>query len=226
MEAYHITVHGPNLGRTNSIYIDIEVADRDECISVKSPSNNILIEDIICNQSGGMSIGSLTADITDLSLPTSQISPPQQQSPMSRCKIFTHTNAYDTTYAFDVDQYWYNRLTPNTGATVNGNTVVNQCNNVYGSRYCVGNSTGLPLATFTTSVTSTAAPTGFTAPAKPAWVVAGYWTNIPIPFYAPAALWKPVSIGVVGSVTAVKATSMSVPASTVNTSSSKFAAST
>lgn len=76
MEAYHITVHGPNLGGTDGIDVictdncymhDIEVTNRDECISVKSPSNNLLIEDIICNQSGGMSIGSLTADITDLS---------------------------------------------------------------------------------------------------------------------------------------------------------------
>lgn len=71
MEAYQITVRGPDMGGTDGIdvictdncYIhDIEVTNRDECISVKSPSNNILIEDIYCNQSGGMSIGSLTAD--------------------------------------------------------------------------------------------------------------------------------------------------------------------
>lgn len=71
MEAYHITVRGPSLGGTDGIDVictdncymhDIEVTNRDECISVKSPSNNILIEDIYCNQSGGMSIGSLTAN--------------------------------------------------------------------------------------------------------------------------------------------------------------------
>lgn len=71
MEAYHITVRGPNLGGTDGIDVictdncylhDIEVTNRDECISVKSPSQNVLIEDIFCNQSGGMSIGSLTAD--------------------------------------------------------------------------------------------------------------------------------------------------------------------
>ena len=71
LEAYQITIRGPNVGGTDGIDIvctdncylhDIEVTNRDECISVKSPSNNILIEDIFCNQSGGMSIGSLTAD--------------------------------------------------------------------------------------------------------------------------------------------------------------------
>jgi rhamnogalacturonan hydrolase len=73
MEAYHITVRGPDLGGTDGIDVtctdncylhDIEVTNRDECISVKSPSQNVLIEDIFCNQSGGMSIGSLTADGT------------------------------------------------------------------------------------------------------------------------------------------------------------------
>lgn len=71
LEAYQITVRGPDLGGTDGIDLtcsdncylhDIEVTNRDECISVKSPSENVLIEDIYCNQSGGMSIGSLTAD--------------------------------------------------------------------------------------------------------------------------------------------------------------------
>jgi rhamnogalacturonan hydrolase len=71
LEAYHITIRGPDLGGTDGVDLictdncylhDIEVTNRDECISVKSPSQNVLIEDIYCNQSGGMSIGSLTAD--------------------------------------------------------------------------------------------------------------------------------------------------------------------
>lgn len=71
MEAYHITIRGADKGATDGIDLgctdncylhDIEVTNRDECISVKTPSQNVLIEDIYCNQSGGMSIGSLTAD--------------------------------------------------------------------------------------------------------------------------------------------------------------------
>jgi rhamnogalacturonan hydrolase len=66
MEAYQITIRGPNIGGTDGIDLccddncylhDIEVTNRDECISVKSPSQNVLIENIYCNQSGGMSIG-------------------------------------------------------------------------------------------------------------------------------------------------------------------------
>lgn len=38
---------------------DVEVTNRDECVTVKSPASNILIERIWCNQSGGSAIGSL-----------------------------------------------------------------------------------------------------------------------------------------------------------------------
>lgn len=74
MEAYHITVRGPSIGGTDGIDVictdncylhDIEVTNRDECVCVKSPSNNVLIEDIVCNQSGGMSIGSLDGKSVD-----------------------------------------------------------------------------------------------------------------------------------------------------------------
>lgn len=71
LDAYHITIRGPDIGGTDGIdltcndncYIhDCEVTNRDECVSVKSPSANVLIEDMYCNHSGGMSIGSLSAD--------------------------------------------------------------------------------------------------------------------------------------------------------------------
>ncbi|TVY51695.1 Rhamnogalacturonase A, partial [Lachnellula cervina] len=71
LEAYQLTIRGPSIGGTDGIDLicddncylhHIEVTNRDECISVKTPSNNVLIEEVYCNQSGGMSIGSLTAD--------------------------------------------------------------------------------------------------------------------------------------------------------------------
>lgn len=46
---------------TNYWIHDVEVTNRDECVTVKSPSNNILVERIWCNQSGGSAIGSLGA---------------------------------------------------------------------------------------------------------------------------------------------------------------------
>ena len=73
LEAYYLTIRGPDIGGTDGIDLictsnchihDFEVTNRDECVSVKSPSANVLIENALCNHSGGMSIGSLTADIT------------------------------------------------------------------------------------------------------------------------------------------------------------------
>jgi rhamnogalacturonan hydrolase len=114
MEAYHITIRGPSLGGTDGIDVactdncylhDIEVTNRDECISVKSPSQNVLIEDVYCNQSGGMSIGSLTADgmhhfLKDeylWNLVNRRIQVSQQtrqlQSQTSPCAIFISINA-------------------------------------------------------------------------------------------------------------------------------------
>jgi hypothetical protein len=37
-----------------------QVTNRDECVSIKSPSNHALVENLVCNQAGsGISIGSL-----------------------------------------------------------------------------------------------------------------------------------------------------------------------
>lgn len=39
--------------------IQVMVTNKDECVTVKSPSKNILVENIYCNSSGGCAIGSL-----------------------------------------------------------------------------------------------------------------------------------------------------------------------
>ncbi|OOF99206.1 glycoside hydrolase family 28 protein [Aspergillus carbonarius ITEM 5010] len=70
-EVYNIIMRGPTvLGGTDAIDVwgqnmwihDIEATNGDECVTVKNPSSNMLIEDIFCNFSGGMSIGSLSTD--------------------------------------------------------------------------------------------------------------------------------------------------------------------
>jgi hypothetical protein len=43
---------------------DVEVTNRDECVTVKNPASNFLIERIWCNQSGGSAIGSLGSNTT------------------------------------------------------------------------------------------------------------------------------------------------------------------
>lgn len=46
-----------------------QVTNRDECVSVKSPSHHALVENLVCNQAGsGISIGSLnvSAEISNI----------------------------------------------------------------------------------------------------------------------------------------------------------------
>ncbi|EGP82832.1 unnamed protein product [Zymoseptoria tritici ST99CH_1A5] len=68
IEVYHLTIRGANLGSFDGIDVvgqncwihDCEVTNRDECVSLKSPSRDILVENLVCNQAGSsISIGSL-----------------------------------------------------------------------------------------------------------------------------------------------------------------------
>ncbi|RAL14232.1 rhamnogalacturonase A precursor [Aspergillus homomorphus CBS 101889] len=76
-EIYNIIMRGPTiLGGTDAIDVwgenmwihDVEATNGDECVTVKNPSSNFLIESIYCNLSGGMAIGSLSTgtDIHDI----------------------------------------------------------------------------------------------------------------------------------------------------------------
>ncbi|KAL9625816.1 MAG: hypothetical protein Q9160_000136 [Pyrenula sp. 1 TL-2023] len=290
LDMFYITVRGPDIGGTDGIDLicddnchlhDFEVTNRDECVSVKSPSSNVLIENAYCNHSGGMSIGSLTADgVTDPSTAAAVSNITMQNiyvyknTQMLMIKtfpggsgavgyvkdsLFQNFWAYDTTYALDIDQYWESHTTPNTGAvalsgltfknwqgtmdngasrgaivirgsdivpvqditledfnmwTVNGNKVVNVCKNVYGTGYCAASGSG--SATFTTSVTSTTPPAGFTSPTSPTWAVEGYGTTDPIPVYTPAVMWPAASSNV--------ATSSAAPTRAASNSNSSSAA--
>ncbi|KAI0745323.1 rhamnogalacturonase [Earliella scabrosa] len=67
-EVYNMAIRGGNIGGSDGVDVwgtnhwihDIEVTNRDECVTVKSPANHILVERIWCNQSGGSAIGSLS----------------------------------------------------------------------------------------------------------------------------------------------------------------------
>jgi len=73
-ELYNMAIRGGNAGGLDGVDIwstniwahDIMVTNKDECVTVKSPSKNILVENIYCNWSGGSAMGSLAAD-TDIS---------------------------------------------------------------------------------------------------------------------------------------------------------------
>ncbi|KAI1795494.1 rhamnogalacturonase [Ganoderma leucocontextum] len=65
---YNMAIRGANIGGSDGVDVwgnnywihDVEVTNRDECVTVKSPAGHILIERIWCNQSGGSAIGSLS----------------------------------------------------------------------------------------------------------------------------------------------------------------------
>ena len=147
LDLYHITIRGPNIGGTDGIDLEcndncwlhqFEVTNRDECVSVKTPSQNVLIEDAYCNHSGGMSIGSLTADSVTTTAEAAAVSNitmtniySYQSTQMLLIKTFpggtgavgyvkdsTFSNfwSYDCTYGLDIDQYWEFHTTPDTGA--------------------------------------------------------------------------------------------------------------
>ncbi|KIP07995.1 glycoside hydrolase family 28 protein [Phlebiopsis gigantea 11061_1 CR5-6] len=68
-EIYNLAIRGADIGGSDGIDIsgnniwvhDVMVTNRDECVTVKNPSQNYKIERIWCNQSGGSAIGSLGA---------------------------------------------------------------------------------------------------------------------------------------------------------------------
>ncbi|KAI0259155.1 rhamnogalacturonan-hydrolase [Gloeopeniophorella convolvens] len=62
-EVYNLAIRGGSDGidvsGTNHWIHDVEVTNRDECVTIKSPAHNIMVERIWCNQSGGSAFGSL-----------------------------------------------------------------------------------------------------------------------------------------------------------------------
>ncbi|KAI1493195.1 rhamnogalacturonase a precursor [Biscogniauxia mediterranea] len=70
-EIYNMVIRGGNRGGLDGIDLwgtniwvhDVEVTNKDECVTVKDPSSNILVEQIHCNWSGGCAMGSLASGI-------------------------------------------------------------------------------------------------------------------------------------------------------------------
>ncbi|RAO64703.1 uncharacterized protein BHQ10_000715 [Talaromyces amestolkiae] len=141
VEAYHITVRGANLGSydgidaigTNYWIHDNEVTNRDECVSVKSPSHHALVENLVCNQAGsGISIGSLNVSAEISNIEARNISIIQGNN-IAFIKTYPGGSGYVTNvtfenfrslgslYGLDINQYWQNTFTPDTGAVTLSN---------------------------------------------------------------------------------------------------------
>ncbi|RAH46337.1 putative rhamnogalacturonase [Aspergillus brunneoviolaceus CBS 621.78] len=143
VEVYHLTIRGANLGSydgidaigTNYWIHDNEVTNRDECVSVKSPSHHALVENLVCNQAGsGISIGSLNVSAEISNIVAKNISIIQGNN-IAFIKTYPGGSGYVTNVTFEnfrskaslyglsVNQYWQNTFEPDTGAVALSNLV-------------------------------------------------------------------------------------------------------
>ncbi|KAI0659450.1 rhamnogalacturonase [Cubamyces menziesii] len=134
-EVYNLAIRGANLGGSDGVDVwgsnywihDVEVTNRDECVTVKSPSNNILVERIWCNQSGGSAIGSLSdgtaiQDVVYRDIYTNGgnqafMIKSNMGSGYVRNVLFQNFIARGTAYGLNVNQYWSSQ-SPGSGAGV------------------------------------------------------------------------------------------------------------
>ncbi|KAI9363482.1 pectin lyase fold/virulence factor [Zopfochytrium polystomum] len=138
---YNLIIRGHDEGGLDGIDIscnnchvqNIEVTNRDECVCVKSPSSYLLIEDIFCNQSGGMSMGSYNQSTAVANVHMRNIvsyystqflmikTYPNGNGYVKNC-TFENFSGFTSAYALLVDQYWQNTpFTQDTSGVVLSN---------------------------------------------------------------------------------------------------------
>ncbi|KAF2140135.1 carbohydrate-binding module family 1 protein [Aplosporella prunicola CBS 121167] len=123
-EVYNMAIRGAEMGGldgidvwSNNIWVhDVMVTNKDECVTVKSPSKNILVENIYCNWSGGCAFGSLAED-TDISDVVYRNIYTYKSNQMMMIKsyggsgsvsnvLFENFIGRSNSYSLDIDQYW------------------------------------------------------------------------------------------------------------------------
>ncbi|RPD78596.1 rhamnogalacturonase [Lentinus tigrinus ALCF2SS1-7] len=134
-EVYNMAIRGGNLGGSDGVDVwgnnywihDVEVTNRDECVTVKSPATNILVERIWCNQSGGSAIGSLSdgtaiENVVYRNIYTNGgnqafMIKSNKGSGYVKNVQFQNFIARGTAYGLNIDQFWSSQ-TPGQGAGV------------------------------------------------------------------------------------------------------------
>ncbi|KAJ5734076.1 rhamnogalacturonase rhgA [Penicillium malachiteum] len=241
-EVYNMIIRGGNEGGLDGIDIwsentwihDISVTNKDECVTVKSPAQNILVESIYCNWSGGCAMGSL-ADDTDISDITYRNIYTWSSNQMYMIKsnggngtvsnvLLENFIGHGNAYSLDIDQYWSSETTAaGDGVQLNNITINNWkgteedgaergpirvvcsdtapctdvtiedfamwteegdsqwylCESAYGDGVCL--ESGDDYTSYTTTVTVTAAPSGYSAPTMAADLTSAFGTDSPIP---------------------------------------------
>ncbi|KAF4534067.1 Glycoside hydrolase family 28 [Lasiodiplodia theobromae] len=123
-EIYNLAIRGGDHGGLDGIDVwsdnmwihDVMVTNKDECVTVKSPAHNVLVENIYCNWSGGCAFGSLAED-TDISDITYRNVYTVNSNQMMMIKsyggsgtvsnvVFDNFIGRGNAYSLDIDQYW------------------------------------------------------------------------------------------------------------------------
>ncbi|EDP51794.1 hypothetical protein KXX16_004476 [Aspergillus fumigatus] len=143
-EVYNMAIRGGNHGGLDGVDVwstniwihDLEVTNKDECVTVKSPAKNILVENIYCNLSGGCAMGSLGAD-TDISDITYKNIYTWNSNQMMMIKsnggsgtvsnvVFENFIGHGNAYSLDIDSFWSSMsAVSGDGVTLNNITIKN-----------------------------------------------------------------------------------------------------
>ncbi|KAJ5580238.1 uncharacterized protein N7459_006223 [Penicillium hispanicum] len=244
-ELYNMAIRGGNEGGLDGIDIwstniwvhDVMVTNKDECVTVKSPSQNILVESIYCNWSGGCAMGSLgtgvnISDVTYRNIYTwssnemYMIKSNGGSGSVSNV-VLENFIGHGNAYSLDIDQQWSSMSTnAGDGVQLNNITISNWkgteangaergpikvncadgapctditikdfamwteegdyqsywCKSAYGSGACLKD--GNDHTSYSTTVTVTAAPSGYSAATMASDLSSAFGTDSPIPIPA------------------------------------------
>ncbi|KAJ6104109.1 hypothetical protein N7523_010429 [Penicillium sp. IBT 18751x] len=244
-EVYNMAIRGGNSGGLDGIDVwstniwvhDVMVTNKDECVTVKSPSKNILVENIYCNWSGGCAMGSLGAD-TDISDVVYRNVYTWSSNQMYMVKsnggsgtvsnlLLENFIGHGNAYSLDIDQAWSSMSTvAGDGVQLNNITISNwkgteangaqrgpikvncasgapctevtiedfamwteegdsqwySCENAYGDGACLDS--GDDYTTYTTTMTVTTTPSGYSAATMASDLATAFGTEMPIPIPA------------------------------------------
>ncbi|KAI9699588.1 MAG: hypothetical protein M1820_007087 [Bogoriella megaspora] len=143
-EVYNLAIRGAYMGGLDGIDVwgdniwvhDVEVSNKDECVTVKSPASNILVQNAYCNWSGGSAMGSLGADTAISNIKYSNVyTVGGNQMYMIKSNggsgsvknvLLENFIGHKNAYSLDIDQYWSSQsVAAGNGVQLSGITINN-----------------------------------------------------------------------------------------------------
>ncbi|KZW01171.1 rhamnogalacturonase-like protein [Exidia glandulosa HHB12029] len=148
-EVYNLAIRGAAIGGSDGIDVsgdnhwvhDVMVTNQDECVTIKSPASNFLVERIWCNRSGGCAFGSLNTGVSIKNIVYRNIyTNGGNQAMMLKSNggsgtvsniLLDQFQTHDTAYGLYINSYWSSiSVNPGNGVTYSGITFSNWNGNV------------------------------------------------------------------------------------------------